>query len=43
MLQQAGLVGVKVFDFPNGQVRQQNPAAGTQVPKGTQVQLWVYL
>jgi serine/threonine-protein kinase len=43
LLQQAGLVGVKVFDFPNGQVRQQNPAAGTQVPKGTQVQLWVYL
>jgi serine/threonine-protein kinase len=42
MLQQVGLVGVKVFDFPNGQVRQQNPPAGTQVPKGTQVQLWVY-
>ena len=42
ILQQAGLVGVKVFDFPGGQVRQQNPAADAQVPKGTQVQLWVY-
>jgi beta-lactam-binding protein with PASTA domain len=42
ILQQAGLVGVKAFDFPGGQVRQQNPAAGTQVPKGTQVQLWLY-
>jgi len=42
ILQQAGLVGAKVFEFPGGQVRQQNPPAGTQVPKGTQVQLWVY-
>src|SRR6266536_474905 len=42
MLQQVGLVGAKVFDFPGGQVRQQNPAAGAQVPKGTQVQLWLY-
>jgi serine/threonine-protein kinase len=42
ILQQQGLVGDKAFDFPGGQVRQQNPAAGTQVPKGTHVQLWVY-
>ena len=42
ILQQAGLVAVKVFEFPGGQVRQQNPGANTQVPKGTQVQLWVY-
>jgi eukaryotic-like serine/threonine-protein kinase len=42
ILQQAGLSGVKVFEFPGGQVRQQNPAAGAQVPKGTQVQLWIY-
>ena len=42
ILAQAGLVAVKVFEFPGGQVRQQNPAAGTQVPKGSQVQLWIY-
>jgi serine/threonine-protein kinase len=42
ILQQAGLVAVKVFEFPGGQVRNQNPAAGTQVPKGSQVQLWIY-
>ena len=42
LLQQVGLAAVKVFDFPGGQVRQQNPAAGQQVPKGTQVQLWLY-
>ncbi|OLB66662.1 MAG: serine/threonine protein kinase [Actinobacteria bacterium 13_2_20CM_2_72_6] len=42
MLQQVGLVGVKLFELPNGQVRQQNPAPGTQVPKGSQVQLWIY-
>jgi eukaryotic-like serine/threonine-protein kinase len=42
ILQQAGLTGMKVFDFPGGQVRQQNPPAGTQVPSGTQVQLWLY-
>ena len=41
-LQQVGLSGVAVLNFPGGQVRQQNPAAGAQVPKGTQVQLWVY-
>jgi eukaryotic-like serine/threonine-protein kinase len=40
ILQQAGLVGVDVFDV-GGQVRQQNPGPGTQVPPGTQVQLWV--
>jgi eukaryotic-like serine/threonine-protein kinase len=42
ILQQAGLVAVKVFEFPGGQVRNQAPAAGTQVPKGSQVQLWIY-
>jgi serine/threonine-protein kinase len=42
LLQQAGLVANKVFDFPGGQVRQQSPSPGTQVPKGTQVQLWLY-
>lgn len=42
ILQQAGLSGQKVFDFPGGQVRQQNPQAGQQVPSGTQVQLWLY-
>jgi serine/threonine-protein kinase len=42
ILQQAGLSAVKVFDFPGGQVRQQNPGAGSQVPGGTQVQLWLY-
>ncbi len=40
ILQQAGLVGVDVFDV-GGQVRNQNPGPGTQVPPGTQVQLWV--
>jgi eukaryotic-like serine/threonine-protein kinase len=42
VLAQAGLVAVKVFEFPGGQVRQQNPGANTQVPKGSQVQLWIY-
>ena len=42
MLQQVGLVGVKVIELPGGQVRQQNPPAGTQVPKGSQVQLWIF-
>jgi serine/threonine-protein kinase len=42
LLQQAGLVGVKASpDFPGFQVRQQSPPAGTQVPKGAQVQLWL--
>jgi serine/threonine-protein kinase len=41
ILQQAGLVGNKAFEFPGGTVKQQNPAPGTQVPPGTQVQLWV--
>jgi serine/threonine-protein kinase len=41
MLQQVGLVGNKAFEFPGGTVKQQNPAPGTQVPPGTQVQLWV--
>jgi beta-lactam-binding protein with PASTA domain len=41
ILQQAGLQAVKVADFPGGQVRNQNPAPGTTVAQGTQVQLWV--
>jgi serine/threonine-protein kinase len=42
ILQQAGLVPVAATgDIPGGQVRIQNPGAGTQVPPGTQVQLWV--
>jgi serine/threonine-protein kinase len=44
ILQQAGLVAVpETADIPGGQVRIQTPAAGTQVPPGTQVQLWVAL
>jgi beta-lactam-binding protein with PASTA domain len=41
ILQQAGLQAVQASDFPGGQVRQQNPPAGTAVAQGTQVQLWV--
>jgi serine/threonine-protein kinase len=41
MLQQVGLTAVAVVNYPGGQVRQQNPPAGTQVAPGTQVQLWV--
>ncbi|GIH18678.1 Stk1 family PASTA domain-containing Ser/Thr kinase [Rugosimonospora africana] len=41
VLQQAGLVGVQVLAIPGGQVRQQNPPAGTPVAPGTQVQLWI--
>jgi serine/threonine-protein kinase len=40
ILQQLGLVGVDVFDV-GGQVRQQNPGAGTQVQPNSQVQVWV--
>ncbi|HKS99140.1 MAG TPA: PASTA domain-containing protein, partial [Rugosimonospora sp.] len=40
ILQQAGLTGVPIFNL-GGQVRNQNPAAGTQVQSGSQVQLWV--
>lgn len=40
ILQQSGLVGVPMGD-PNAQVRNQNPAAGTPVAPGTQVQLWL--
>jgi serine/threonine-protein kinase len=43
ILAQAGLTGAKVFELPGGQVRQQNPAPGTQVQKGSQVQLWILL
>jgi beta-lactam-binding protein with PASTA domain len=39
-LQQLGLVAVPVFNI-GGQVRNQNPGPGTQVPPGSQVQLWV--
>jgi beta-lactam-binding protein with PASTA domain/tRNA A-37 threonylcarbamoyl transferase component Bud32 len=42
ILQRSGLVGVPVINL-GGQVRNQNPAAGTQVPPGTQVQLWAAL
>jgi len=42
ILQQSGLAGVKVFELPGGQVRQQNPAPGTPAQPGAQVQLWVY-
>jgi serine/threonine-protein kinase len=42
LLAQVGLTGAAVFNFPGGQVRQQNPAAGAQAQKGSQVQLWVY-
>jgi serine/threonine-protein kinase len=41
ILAQAGLTGAKVFELPGGQVRQQNPAPGTPVQKGSQVQLWI--
>ncbi len=42
ILAQVGLTATAVFNFPGGQVRQQNPQPNSQVPKGTQVQLWVY-
>jgi serine/threonine-protein kinase len=41
LLQQVGLAATAVVNYPGGQVRQQNPPAGTQVAPGTQVQLWV--
>ncbi|HKD97989.1 MAG TPA: PASTA domain-containing protein, partial [Micromonosporaceae bacterium] len=41
ILKQAGFQAVLVADFPGGQVRFQSPTAGTSVPLGTQVQLWV--
>jgi eukaryotic-like serine/threonine-protein kinase len=41
VLQKAGFTAVNVFDFPGGQVRNQNPVAGTMEPQGTQVQLWM--
>ena len=42
ILQQSGLVGVQApGSIPGGQVRIQNPGAGTQVPSGSQVQLWL--
>jgi serine/threonine-protein kinase len=40
-LQQQNLTGNAVFNI-GGTVHQQNPGAGTQVPAGTQVQLWCY-
>jgi serine/threonine-protein kinase len=42
ILQQLGLTAQKMFEIPGGQVRQQNPSPGAQVPKGTQVQVWIY-
>jgi serine/threonine-protein kinase len=41
-LQQLGLPAIAVANFPGGQVRQMNPAPGTMVAPGTQIQLWVY-
>ena len=42
ILQQAGLAATQApGSLPGGQVRFQNPGAATQVPGGTQVQLWV--
>jgi len=41
ILQNAGFTAVNVFDYPGGQVRNQSPAAGTQVQEGTQVQVWM--
>jgi serine/threonine protein kinase/beta-lactam-binding protein with PASTA domain len=41
ILQKAGFSAVSMFDFPGGQVRQQNPQPNTQAPEGTQVQLWL--
>jgi eukaryotic-like serine/threonine-protein kinase len=42
LLQQVGLVGVPVTpNLPGEQVRAQNPGPGTQVPSGSQVQLWI--
>ena len=41
ILQKAGFTAVNVFDFPGGQVRNENPVGGTMVPQGTQVQLWM--
>ena len=42
ILQQAGLTATQApGSLPGGQVRFQNPGAGTQVPSGSPVQLWV--
>ncbi len=41
VLQQAGFVVVEVFDFPGGQVRNQNPAFGQNAPQGSTVQIWM--
>ncbi len=41
VLQQAGFVVVEVFDFPGGQIRNQNPAAGQNAPQGSTVQVWM--
>jgi eukaryotic-like serine/threonine-protein kinase len=40
-LQQVGLAAVPVVNV-GGTVHQQNPGGGTQVPPGTQVQLWCF-
>ena len=29
-----------MFDFPGGQIRNQNPQPGTMVPQGSTVQVW---
>lgn len=42
ILKKAGFVAVKMFDYPGGQVRNQNPAPGTMLTVGSQVQVWVY-
>ncbi|HEY1487120.1 MAG TPA: Stk1 family PASTA domain-containing Ser/Thr kinase [Micromonosporaceae bacterium] len=41
ILQKAGFTVVNMFDFPGGQVRNQNPQPNTQAPYGSQVQLWL--
>ncbi|HEY2794388.1 MAG TPA: PASTA domain-containing protein, partial [Micromonosporaceae bacterium] len=41
ILQKAGFTEVNMFDFPGGQVTNQNPQPNTQAPQGSQVQLWL--
>lgn len=40
ILNQAGLKVQDMFDFPGGQIRNQNPQPGTMVPQGSTVQVW---
>ena len=41
ILKKAGFTAVNMFDFPGGQVRNQNPQPNTQAAEGSQVQLWL--